>query len=200
MRTTAAAHLGIVCLRRTVVGLLALAAAVCIGSPAVQASGQDGWRDSGKPISGDPSMASSKGFAVFQIATLDGEGFAARWNKQTAGVEIAKTAKVARNQPVFTFIIFTGCSPDQSGTCNVTADFKMFDPAGKSFGEQLGSPVWVGLPPPARNALQLSSQYLGMVVENKDGLGAYRIVATVTDHVSGISLTTEQTIIAGPAT
>lgn len=180
--------------------MLALAAVVCIGTTPVVASGQDGWRDGGKPISSDPSMASSKGFAVFQIATLDGEGFAAQWNKPTAGVEIAKTSKVARNQPVFTFIVFTGCTPDQSGTCNVTADFRMFDPAGKSFGEQLGSPVWVGMPPPAKYALQLSSQALGMVVENKDSLGAYRIVATVTDHVSGIRLTTEQTIIAGPAT
>ncbi len=198
MKTTIGAHLGIVSPRRTVVRLFALAVTVCIGTTPVGAFGQDGWRDGGKPISGDPSMASSKGFAVFQIATLDGEGFAARWNKPTAGVEVAKASNVARNQPVFSFIVFTGCTPDQSGTCNVTADFRMFDPTGKSFGEQLGSPVWVGMPPPAKDALQLSSQALGMIVENKDSLGAYRIVATVTDHVSGISLTTEQTIIAGP--
>ncbi|WP_439532832.1 hypothetical protein [Polymorphobacter sp.] len=179
--------------------MVALTAAVCIGTLPVAAFGQDGWRDGGKPIAGDPSMASSKSFAVFQIATLDGEGFAARWNMPTAGVEIAKTSKVARNQPVFIFIVFTGCTPDQSGTCNVTADFRMFDPVGKSFGEQLGSRVWVGAPPPTKYALQLSSEYLGMIVENKDSLGAYRIVATVTDHVSGISLTTEQKIIAEPA-
>jgi hypothetical protein len=180
--------------------LFALTVAVCLGTGANVASAQEAWQKNGKPVGGDLSKASAKGFAVFQVATLDGEGFAARWNRPTAGVEVAETSKVARNQPVFTFIIFTGCTPDQRGQCNVTADFRMFDPAGRSFGEQIGAPVWVGLPPPAKNVLQLSSQYLGMVVENKDSLGSYRIVATVTDHVTGTSLTTEQTIVAGPAT
>ena len=177
-----------------------LIAAICLGTSPTAASAQDAWQRDRKAISGNPSMASSKEFAVYQTATLDCEGFAARWNRPTAGVEVVETSKVARNQPVFTFIIFTGCSPDQYGKCNVTADFRMFDPAGRSFGERIASPVWVGLPPPAKHSLPLSSEYLGMVVEDKDSLGSYRIIATVTDHVSGTSLTTEQTIVAGPAT
>lgn len=185
---------------RTVRRTFALTAAVCLGTIPTAVPAQDAWQENGQPSSGDPSRASYKGFAVFQIATLDGEGFAARWNRPTPGVEVAATSKVARNQPVFTFILFTGCASDQAGKCNVTADFRMFDPAGKSFGEQIGSPVWVGLPPPPKYVLQLSTQYLGMVVENKDRLGSYRIVVTVTDHISGITLTTEQTIVAGPAT
>jgi hypothetical protein len=178
---------------------LLLAIVFYLGTNPTAAPARDSWKKDGKPISDDPSKASSKGFAIFQIATLDGEGFSNRWNQSSAGVEVVTTSSIVRNQPVFTFIIFTGCSADQVGKCNVTADFRMFDPAGKSFGEYSGVPVWIGLPPPAKGVLQLSSQYLGMVVEDKDSLGAYRIVATVTDHVSGVSLTTEQTILAKPA-
>ena len=44
--------------------------------------------------------------------------------------------------------------------------------------------------------LQLSSGGLGLAFEAKDPLGAYQVRATVTDHVSGLSLHTEQVLTA----
>jgi hypothetical protein len=72
----------------------------------------------------------------------------------------------------------------------------MFDPSGKPFGEQLNRPVWVGLPPPESHTIELSTVYLGMVVEDKDPLGTYRILTSITDHVSGVVLNTEMSITA----
>lgn len=161
-----------------------------------QASAQDRLFENGRSIKGDRASASSNGFSVQQVATLDGEGFSERWNKPTVGVELAPASQMLRNQPIFTFVVFTGCAPDRTGNCNVTVSYKMFDPEGKPFGEQLNSPVWVGLPPPGRHIIQLSSVYLGMVVEDKDPLGTYRISASITDHVSGVTLNTEQSVTA----
>jgi len=141
-------------------------------------------------------MTSSGDFAIKQIATLDNDGLNERWNQPTAGVLIDASSTVVRNKPIFTYIVFTGCKPDKSGACNVTAVFKMFDPNGKSWGSQLDTPIWVGLPAPAHGILQLSTGGLGMVVEDKDPLGAYRVTVDVTDHIAGITLHTEQMLTA----
>jgi hypothetical protein len=164
---------------------------------ASRAGAQDQWLKDGKPAPQDPAMASSpQGFAVRQVATLEGEAFVRRWNEPTPGVTVDTSSRVGRNQPIFTFIVFTGCKADAAGKCNVSADFKMTDPNGKPWGEQKGMPVWVGIAAPAHGILQLSTAYLGLVVENKDPLGAYRVAADVIDHVANISLHTEQTIVA----
>jgi hypothetical protein len=173
--------------------LIALGMALICGS-AGQA--QSYWRVNGKPVGADPKFASSGEFAIQQIATLDGEGLSQRWNQPSAGVVLASASTMLRNQPIFTFIVFTGCKPDQSGSCNVTAQSHMFDPSGKPWGSSLDAPVWVGLPPPAKDILQLSSQYLGMVVEDKDPLGPYRVETVVTDNVAHITLHTQQILTA----
>jgi hypothetical protein len=144
------------------------------------------------------NFAVSGNFSAVQIATTDANKLLAEWQKSTPGVRFETSAQMRKNQPIFTFIVFKGCTPDAAGRCNVTADFQMIDPAGKSYGEQKDTPVWVNLPPAPNYNLQLSSAYLGIVIENKDLTGPYEVRTAITDHVSGIILHTKETLTAIP--
>ena len=163
---------------------------------AASGQAQDVWLSNGKDAPPDAALASSGHFGIQQIMTLDSDGLIERWNQPGAGVMIDSSSTVARNQPIFSYIIFTGCKADDAGKCNVTAIFKTFDPKGKPWGDQTEAPVWVGLPPPADRILQLSASGLGVVVEDKDRLGEYRVTADVTDHVAGIMLHVEKRFTA----
>ena len=142
------------------------------------------------------NVARAGDFSVMQIATTEPDRLMANWEKPSAGVNVVSASTVHPNQPVVTFIVFTGCQADASGACNVTADFDTFTPSGKLYNETRGAKVWVGHPAPPARAVQLSEGALGLRIENKDALGTYTIRATVTDHVSGATLKTSQAILA----
>ena len=143
-----------------------------------------------------PSTASAGDFAVLQVATTDPNALLAEWAKPTPGVRLTSSTRAARNQPIVTFIIFKGCKADASGACNLTADFTVTGPTGRIYSQEKAARVWVGRPPPPKQALQLSESGLGLRFEAKDPLGPYRVRTTVTDHVAGVSLHTEQTLTA----
>jgi hypothetical protein len=163
---------------------------------AAQPVDQQGSRMSGSAAPDRPNTASSGNFAVIQIATTDPDRLTTDWAKSTPGVQVHTSTQAPRNLPIVTFIIFKGCSADPAGNCNVTVDYDMVDPTGKSYDHTVAAPVWVGHPPAPNYNLQLSASGYGIRFEDKDPLGAYLVRATVTDHVAGITLHTEQTLTA----
>ena len=173
----------------------AFALAAAAGAIAAPSAGQNSWSRDAIPAGGQPNMARSGDFAVWQIATVQPDQLMADWLKPTPGVAIPMATMTPRNRPIVTFIVFTGCRADAAGNCNVTVDFDTTDPAGKPY-DHTNAEVWVGHPPPVGKNLQLSSGGLGLAFEAKDPLGAYQVRATVTDHVSGLSLHTEQVLTA----
>jgi hypothetical protein len=177
--------------------ILGLAVAALLSlSPHDADAQQNLWLRDGAPAGAAPSRAAVGDFAVMQIATPDPDGLMAAWNKPTAGVNITTAHEIARNQPIVTFILFQGCARDSAGTCNVTADFETLDPTGKVYDLSRNVAIWVGHPPPPAGSLQLSEGALGLRIENKDPLGAYRIRVTITDHVSGNVLHTQDSVRA----
>jgi hypothetical protein len=140
------------------------------------------------------NMASSGGLAIVQIAVADPNGLVADWRKQTPGVQVHMTEATVRHKALYTFIIFKGCKADASGNCNLTADYEVIGPDGKLFSKQTDVSVWVARPAPSEAALQLSTGALGLLIEDKDLLGAYLIKTTTTDHIAGVSLATEETL------
>ena len=153
-----------------------------------RAEARDGWSTA-------PNAASSGNFAVLQIATIDAEALLAEWRKPTPGVKLETSTQTTRNQRIETFIIFKGCSVDAAGHCNVTVDYEVFDPTGKSYARVTGD-VLVDQPPAPDLQLQLSVSSLSLRVEDKDPLGPYRVQAKVTDHVTKVALRTEQVLTA----
>lgn len=160
-----------------------------LGDPAqAQAQAQDAWTQG-------PNTASSGNFAIVQIATTDSAALRAEWAKPTPGVKLQTSTRMTRNQAIETFIIFKGCGLDKAGNCNLTVQYEVFNPAGKSLIRVPGK-IWVDRPPPPDLQLQLSASSLGLTLDDSDPLGPYRIQAKVTDHVAKVTLQTEQTLTA----
>lgn len=170
--------------------------AVCLAAPLHMAlagpsngqTPQSGWDQPNSAIAGD--------FRVVQIATTDPEGLMAAWEKPALEVKLETSMGAKRNQPIVTFIVFGGCRADPAGNCNVTADFEVIDPAGKSYNRSPGVNVWVGYPAPQSNVFQLSASGLGIRFEDQDPLGNYIVKAAITDQVSGVTLKTQQQLTA----
>ena len=148
---------------------------------------------SGKPLPPAANQAQQGEFGVMQISTTDPQALWAAWAQKTPGVELHTQNTATRNQPIVSFIVFTGCTPDAQGHCNVTVDFEVLDPSGKTYGRNDNAPVVDGAAP-AKGMLGLSNGSLGLRVEAGEQLGDYRVLAHTTDHVSGVTLATQQTL------
>lgn len=136
------------------------------------------------------------GFGVLQTAAPDSAKFIAAW-KLGAGGESATTKTVA-NRPLFTFLIFRGCKADAKGNCDVVADFVITRPDGTINEENKGLVVWNKAAPTDPKRPYLSDGVLGYGVDDEGPFGDYRVVATTTDRVAGVTLTTEQTLTIAP--
>jgi len=126
---------------------------------AVLVAGSGGRAEAGEAWSKAPNAASSGNFAVLQIATTDPEALLTEWSKQTPGVSLKTDTQAVRNQIIETFIVFKGCTGDAAGNCNVTVDYEVTDPAGKSYARVTGD-VSVGHPSDPDLNLQLSTSSL----------------------------------------
>lgn len=136
------------------------------------------------------------GFSVLQVAVPDSAKFIAGW-KLGAGGDSATTRTVA-DQPLFTFLIFRGCKANAEGNCDVVADFAITRPDGTVNDENKGVVVWNKAAPADPRKPYLGDGALGYGVDDEGPFGDYRVVATVTDRVAGITLTTEQTLTITP--
>jgi len=136
------------------------------------------------------------GFSILQVAVPDSAKFIAGW-KLGAGGSSATTKTVA-NQPLFTFLIFRGCKANAQGNCDVVADYVITRPDGTTNEENKNFVVWNKAAPTDPKKPYLSDGALGYGVDDDGPFGDYRVVATVTDRVAGITLTTEQTLTIAP--
>lgn len=136
------------------------------------------------------------GFSVLQVAVPDSAKFIAAW-KLGAGGSSATTKTVA-NQPLFTFLIFRGCKADAKGNCDLVADYVIHRPDGTTNEENKNFVVWNKTAPTDLKKPYLSDGALGYGVDDDGPFGDYRVIATVTDRVAGITLTTEQTLTIAP--
>ena len=65
----------------------------------------------------------------------------------------------------------------------------MKKPDGSVYGETIDANFWRNLSPPPPGQLQLSVDYLGIAIEEKDPSGTYAVEAKVIDHVNDIQIT-----------
>ncbi len=192
------------------------AAALIVATPAMaQKTAKPAAKSAAKPAAAKPKPRAAKakpktpliaisplshdeknGFSVLQVAAPDSAKFIAGW-KLGAGGDSATTRTVA-NQPLFTFLIFRGCKGDAQGNCDVVADFVITRPDGTTNEENKNFIVWNKAAPTDPKKPYLGDGVLGYGVDDEGPFGDYRVVATVTDRVSGTTLTTEQTLTIAP--
>jgi len=137
------------------------------------------------------------GFSVLQVAVPDAAKFIAAWKLGTGG-DTATTRTVA-NRPLFTLLIIRGCKPNPDGKCDVVADFLIHRPDGTINDDNKGVAVWDKAAPADPKKPYIGDGALGYGVDDEGPFGDYRIVATVTDRVAGVSVTTEETLTIAPA-
>lgn len=164
-------------------------------APALLAAGQT-------PALPVPSNQAREGdFTALQIAFDDPERFDSEWRTDTPGANISTTHKGVRNRPIFAAVIFSNCTADAAGRCEVTADIVVTDPAGKIYAEHKGAEIWRA-PAPQRDRLALGAARLGLRIEPGELLGGYRVRFTLHDRVAKRDLVTEDvlTIAEAPGT
>lgn len=135
-------------------------------------------------------------FGVLQVAAPDSAKFMAAWKLGAASQ--AATKSTVANQPLFTFLIFHGCKANGVGLCDVVADFVIHRPDGTINDENKGIVVWNKAAPVDAKRAYLGDGALGYGVDDDGPFGDYRVVATVTDRVADVSVTTEQTLTFAP--
>ncbi|WP_299426033.1 hypothetical protein [Sphingomonas bacterium] len=136
------------------------------------------------------------GFSVLQVAVPDADKFIAEWKLGGGGK--SATTKTVANRPLFTFLIFRGCKANAEARCDIVADFVITRPDGTINDENKGVVVWDKAAPTDPKKPYLGDGALGYGVDDEGPFGDYRVVATVTDRVAGVTLTTELTLTIAP--
>lgn len=107
------------------------------------------------------------------------------WDRPTGkpfGVEPIKSAP--RGKFLSAVVMFKGCAPSSSGSCNAMMDIVAYDPNGKIYGEMPRVELWQGKLAPEPGYTQLSRSYMGLVIEPGDPPGTYRILVVARDLIA----------------
>ena len=142
------------------------------------------WNRDGKPMP-DSAWAKSDGeFGVQLVLTDKPDELFAAWEKPGPALLLNETARITRGKPIVGVLFFSGCAPDARGLCEATLRYTISGPDGKAYGKPQNGELWIGKPPPPKGQMQLSIGNIGALIEPKDSLGTYTVVAEVLDKVS----------------
>lgn len=151
--------------------------------PLVASAGWINKTGGAPPDSGARKAAGSFGANLLFVS--DENELQKRWATPSPNVEVRTTDKVALNRAISAFVVFSGCQPDERGNCNVSMRFRVLQPDGKIYTETQAMEVWHDKPAPPGKSLELSVQYLRLLLEAKDQLGKYIISSQVRDDNTG---------------
>ena len=145
-----------------------------------------GWLQNGMPTPDSDNIKSKNGFGV-QTWIINDESFFDDWNKpETPNLTFTETA--IRNEKVFIIFLFINPGLDEASKANVVADVLIKSPDGKIYGEFTDLEIWQRIYDTPRNSIQLGVAHLGLVIEDGEQLGSYKIEAEVKDRIKNISL------------
>jgi hypothetical protein len=124
-------------------------------------------------------------FGAEIVFTTDAEVLEERWRTPSETVNIDSVDNVRINEPIYAFVVFSGCKPRVAGTCNVSMSFRVLRPDGKVYADTPSMEVWQDKQAPPGRALALSVQYLRVRIEPHEQLGRYTVEVQVRDENSG---------------
>ena len=166
---------------------------VCILSSNAHA----GWIDKkGTRLPDAEDRISNGNFGAQLIFTNDEQALFKKWATPSETVNLDTVESVQINQPISAFIIFFGCKPALSGNCNVSMRFRITQPDGKVYSETPDMEVWQDKPAPHGYGLEMSVQYLKVIVEPHEQRGRYTVQAQVRDDNSGSVISLQKSFSA----
>ena len=131
---------------------------------------------------------------VVQMWSDDEDRFMREWAQPTPP-NLTVSTETVRNKPITQFILFGGCTSDTAGNCYLTANVEMTDPNGERYGEVFNFAVWDNLPAPQPNVFILSPNGVGLVIEDGEQLGIYRVRLAVTDEHAAVTAVTQVSLV-----
>lgn len=145
-----------------------------------------GWINrAGESLPETDARKSVGDFGAHLIFVGNENGLISRWAIPSETVEFASIDSVPVNGAINAFVIFSGCKKNDAGNCSVAMRFRVIKPDGSIYAETPPMEVWHNKPAPAGHNLELSVEYLKVIIEPTDPLGTYEIQAQVRDHHSG---------------
>lgn len=123
---------------------------------------------------------------LVQLWTRDPAAFLAAWNQPTPPNLVTSRA-TERNLAIQQYIIFSTCRADAAGNCRLTARVTITDPDGAAYGDPMAFAVWDNQPAPPAQRLILSPNSIGLLIEDGEKLGTYRVHLAVTDAHAGVT-------------
>ena len=160
--------------------------AIALGLTIACTSVYAGWVDKRGERLPETAYRKSNGDLVAQMVFVQDEReLFATWSKPAESVNVKDIDSVSINAPINTFIVFGGCKPNADGKCSVVMRFKVIGPDGKVYSETPAMEVWHEKKPPPKRSLQLSVDYLKIVVEPHEQRGKYVVNTEVRDNNSG---------------
>jgi hypothetical protein len=146
------------------------------------------WIDSnGKTIPDTESMRSDGDFGAQIVLAPDDKHFRQIWNSTKDTPNLQSTDSVKLGASISAVLIFHGCTPNPTGSCDVVSEFFLQSPDGKQTPAGSG-PVWSSAPL-QKGLLQLGLASVAIGFDSTDPIGDYKIIAKVKDKNSGRSLT-----------
>jgi hypothetical protein len=148
-----------------------------------------GWiNKQGASLPDSEDRKASGDFGAQLVFVTDEQALFKTWATPSETVDLKTVESVTINQPISAFVIFSGCKPAAKGHCNVSMRFRIIQPDGKVYSETPTMEVWKNKPAPHAHALELSVQYLKIVVEPDEQRGRYTIQTQVRDDNTGAVL------------
>lgn len=156
-----------------------------------------GWQDMDKKPIPDQDFIKSNGiFGAHLILTLNDKEILENWKSLKEPVRLETSSQIKKNQPISAFIIFSGCTQDQSGHCNVGVKYKVIAPNQTIYADTPESEIWQNKPALPVDRLQLGASKLTIIIEEKDLVGKYLVHAYITDNVANKTLELKSYFIA----
>jgi len=165
---------------RRVRRVLAVALLALSGAVAAQ------WIDrNGHRLPDSEAMRHEGNFGVQLLLTVDDTAFRAAWSRSSTPPTLPTTHTVVRGQAISAMIVFHGCTAGPGGRCEAAVEFTRVAPDGTRTPAGSG-PLWTGAP--AQGKLLRSAASMTIDFGTTDTPGAYKVLATASDQVSGKSL------------
>ena len=156
-----------------------------------------GWiNKQGKVLADSEDRKSIGNFGAQLIFTIDERTLFKKWGTPSETVDLDNVESVQINQPISAFVIFSGCKAASTGNCSVSMRFRVIQPDGKVYSETPGMEVWQDKPPPPGHSLELSVQYLKVIVEPHEQRGRYTVQTQVRDDNTDTVLFVQKTFTA----
>ncbi len=152
--------------------------------------------DEGRASAGSSWSKQRGSFAAMVLLSNEPDEFLNAWHNSTDDFPFQMSETAVRGAPIVAFVLFGGCEPDDDGLCNAAVDFTVLNPDGTEYVTFKDKDLWRDKPAIPAGAVQLSTEYMGVIIEPDDPLGQYEIQVAVRDNNAGITLHLSKTFTA----